>query len=479
MTITLRSTKGSRLSTEEMDGNFTHLSNSVPVGIKNYGSDGSALYNALGEGRRVLVPADLTSLTLTLSQVATVVGNLPLIAVEAPITINLPAMDSTLASTVIAASPYGALIAVKGASMASTAITAATNTTPGAGAHEVTFTVTSSAAFTVGGFAFVKSIVGTGQEQVLEGCWEVLAKPSGTSVTLKVKDRIATLPSLAGLSSGTMLAAGTILRFASKVGITIEGGEGPLFQNMVVAGDGAGTVSGVQVFNGKGRFAKSTALPFGVVNFAEQGFRVSIKGTIECYDSYACGNGQSGLSCTDSSHGLATRLVANGNANHGAVSQTGSVIGVSQGTFCGNTQRGVYGSNNAQITATSAVIYHNNDVGVRSDNLALVNVTSAQIAGNTGFGVRAFAGTAITTTADYTGGNGAANESAEMGGVIITSSTAQTHLPLLTPYTVATIPAAATHDFSLIFVSDETGGATIAFSDGTNWRRVQDRTIVS
>ena len=31
----------------------------------------------------------------------------------------------------------------------------------------------------------------------------------------------------------------------------------------------------------------------------------------------------------------------------------------------------------------------------------------------------------------------------------------------------------------MIFVSNETGGATIAFSDGTNWRRVQDRSIVS
>lgn len=31
----------------------------------------------------------------------------------------------------------------------------------------------------------------------------------------------------------------------------------------------------------------------------------------------------------------------------------------------------------------------------------------------------------------------------------------------------------------MIFVSNETGGATIAFSDGTDWRRIQDRAIVS
>lgn len=46
-------------------------------------------------------------------------------------------------------------------------------------------------------------------------------------------------------------------------------------------------------------------------------------------------------------------------------------------------------------------------------------------------------------------------------------------------YTVATLPSASTYAGSMIYVSDETGGATVAFSDGTNWRRVQDRNIVS
>ena len=51
-------------------------------------------------------------------------------------------------------------------------------------------------------------------------------------------------------------------------------------------------------------------------------------------------------------------------------------------------------------------------------------------------------------------------------------------------YTVATVPDAtvwsdASAYSALIYVSDETGGATLAFSDGTNWRRVQDRTIIA
>ena len=57
-----------------------------------------------------------------------------------------------------------------------------------------------------------------------------------------------------------------------------------------------------------------------------------------------------------------------------------------------------------------------------------------------------------------------------------------THVSMNVPtnlksYTVATLPTGVAGD--LIFVSDETGGATLAFSDGTDWRRVQDRAVVS
>ena len=46
-------------------------------------------------------------------------------------------------------------------------------------------------------------------------------------------------------------------------------------------------------------------------------------------------------------------------------------------------------------------------------------------------------------------------------------------------YTVATLPSVAAHTATVVYVSDETGGATLAFSDGTNWKRVQDLATVS
>ena len=50
-------------------------------------------------------------------------------------------------------------------------------------------------------------------------------------------------------------------------------------------------------------------------------------------------------------------------------------------------------------------------------------------------------------------------------------------LPLAS-FTVATLPRVPAAP-SLIFVSDESGGAVPAFSDGANWRRCTDRNIIS
>lgn len=48
----------------------------------------------------------------------------------------------------------------------------------------------------------------------------------------------------------------------------------------------------------------------------------------------------------------------------------------------------------------------------------------------------------------------------------------------LTSYTVATLPPVISAP-GMIFVSNESGGSVMAFSDGISWRRCTDRAIVS
>lgn len=46
-------------------------------------------------------------------------------------------------------------------------------------------------------------------------------------------------------------------------------------------------------------------------------------------------------------------------------------------------------------------------------------------------------------------------------------------------YTVATVPSAAIGAGQIIYVTNESGGATLASSDGTSWRRMTDRAVIS
>jgi hypothetical protein len=67
----------------------------------------------------------------------------------------------------------------------------------------------------------------------------------------------------------------------------------------------------------------------------------------------------------------------------------------------------------------------------------------------------------------------------EASAATITGAWAYSTPFTLPSYTVAGVPSAATYTAGLIYVSNESGGATLAFSNGVNWLRVQDRVIIS
>lgn len=76
------------------------------------------------------------------------------------------------------------------------------------------------------------------------------------------------------------------------------------------------------------------------------------------------------------------------------------------------------------------------------------------------------------TIANVTGLQAALDAKAPLASPVLTG------VPRLPSYTVAGLPAVGTAG-GVIYVSNESGGPTIAFSDGTNWRRATDLAIVS
>lgn len=121
-----------------------------------------------------------------------------------------------------------------------------------------------------------------------------------------------------------------------------------------------------------------------------------------------------------------------------------------------------WGKKRAEKSATRTELRTNTD-----ETLQQINAARSAIDGGLGTAAYQNTGTSGTTIPFCDGAN-------TWGGK-------QTHaLPVILPtYTVAGVPSAATYPRGLIYVSDEVGGAVVAFSDGTNWLRVTDRAIIS
>lgn len=403
----------------------------VPVSILNYGTDGTALYTALLTGRRVRIPASITSLTLSTTQFTTFLARLQQLEPEAlttfniPATINLTLLERTI-TTINAGNPFGDNIIVSGATPLTKSITSApTVSTVSAGAHQVNFPVADSSQFVLNEFVIVKSVIGTGNVKVLEGVHEVIAIPSGTSVRLRVKARKATMPSLAGFVSGSILVMQTSLHINSSTGLSVTD-RGGIFRNMVLVGNNTGSNNwGVYVnYAGSVKLSQSTATPFGIANFGDHGIYCIDGGFISCFDSFSSGNSGAGALIGNESSGNFVRFVATGNATYGMVSSNLGMVDAGSSNCSGNGQQGAFVSTLARHVAQSATFVENGSNGVRCDSNARSDITSSLVAGSVAAGVRVFGGTVVVTSVDYTGGQDSlVNEQApEMNGTYITGS---------------------------------------------------------
>ena len=84
----------------------------------------------------------------------------------------------------------------------------------------------------------------------------------------------------------------------------------------------------------------------------------------------------------------------------------------------------------------------------------------------------------ITNTANMTIDYGAVNEAGTVPAIGDFEYISDIFGPTGDSYKVDGLPSAA-QPGQMIYVSDETGGSVMAFSDGSNWRRITDRAVVS
>jgi hypothetical protein len=84
----------------------------------------------------------------------------------------------------------------------------------------------------------------------------------------------------------------------------------------------------------------------------------------------------------------------------------------------------------------------------------------------------------ITSSANITIDYGAVNDSGTVPAIGDFEYINDIFGPTGDSFTVSSLPS-ATQPGQMIYVSDETGGSVMAFSDGSNWRRITDRAVVS
>ena len=162
------------------------------------------------------------------------------------------------------------------------------------------------------------------------------------------------------------------------------------------------------------------------------------------------------------------------------------------------TDATITGANSDSISEGSTNLYYSNPRA-----RAAISVTDGSSAGNeltynSSTGVISWAGTSASTTnvdkvtalsfgslTDYDVITASATLTSDFGTVANTGNTSNDHgfifrdsgLPQLPSYTVATLPSTVAGDLALC--TDETGGSTVVFYDGSDWRRMTDRAVAS
>ena len=153
----------------------------------------------------------------------------------------------------------------------------------------------------------------------------------------------------------------------------------------------------------------------------------------------------------------------NTNGGKGVYAQSDSITGGGYGVHAVGNRYGVYGRT-ADPAGNAGYFRSSGGTVINPSSKATVEIINDHD-NSRGSALKIdVTGSGSSSTKAIDVANGTSNLS---GGVVYFKS-----------YTVATLPSAGTAG-GMIYVSDETGGAVMAFSDGTDWRRVTDRSVVA
>jgi hypothetical protein len=363
-------------------------------------NDANALITAIETGNIVNITGD-HELELNNSQAETLLYNIDSVTFKVPTLIKLETGIITLTKRILMSGPTLQNLTIKGIDDGSYTANSVSQT-GSAKNHLVTIGFTDTSKFTVGSFALVSSVSGTGHPDALRGCWEVISK---TASTVTVKSTINSAWPTMTITSATVWPLNTVLRWPTGViGLAITGIVHSI-SNLVIDGSwdittgsaSDGAVDGLQVgaspntpetgFNeseqtnvgsvylariGIVRWENNATQVFGKMygvllstsSCGWRGLQAARNGFIGAKGSSSCGNGSSGYEAEEGGYLLASNSASIGNGSQGFFSIGGGAIGCGGSYSLLNNTHGLEAKNFSSITADGITCELNNIFGV-------------------------------------------------------------------------------------------------------------------
>jgi hypothetical protein len=212
-------------------------------------------------------------------------------------------------------------------------------------------------------------------------------------------------------------------------------------------------------------------------------------------------NGINVIIATTTGANITGTINATGNANVGNLGTAGQITVTGNVTAVGNISGGNILGNGFNLSGISAF----KTVAVTAGNSVVADSIADTLTFTAGSGITIIASpdTDTITIAAASAGSDIFVDGADFGtvdetvtlqddlglitealdtqvdlGEIVTSGVFYPNQLVLPSFTVSTLPS-ATVPAQMIYVSNATGGAITAFSDGTNWRRTSDRSVIN
>jgi hypothetical protein len=411
------------------------------VNIKDFGAvcdgvtnDADALIDALATGQEVILPKN-TRIVLGTSQVSTFVENLNLVSPQAVTEFLLPAGEFAITQQVEVTNPNARNIVIIGDVQPQVSCTAVANVGGSAKNYAIQYTLTNASNVNVDDYLYIGYTVGTGNYNVAEGVWRVIAK-SGNNVTVK-HTLNAAWPSIT-VTGARVIPLKTILRWPkSQRGLAISGCQLRAVRNLVIASqfnislenpvdgysDGlqVGTASD-QLNTGSFESQQTNAgaiwlTNVGIVEWEGNGVQ-TIGGNAYFFQAAACSNAWRGFQAARNGSIGAKFCSAMGNGASGFQAEAQGWMEANGGVAAGNHQQGCFVIGPASVGFLNGFSLLNGAAGLDARNYGTILADGAKVNGNAQFGCYSIAGEILFGANAVTASNGTRDVQCTEGGVI-------------------------------------------------------------